>query len=387
VIVSSPVLDYLFGVMKHQAKNSTDEGETTMQRMGLATTVLLMGLFLISSDAPAQIGKPQLGAKSSAAQAANVSGGGTSGQIAKWAGVSGSSSYVLNDSNIFEDKFGKVGIGTKTPTSLLTVQGMIETTLGGLKFPDGTVQTTAFNPNQVVRSLNGLQGDLVLAAGANITVTPSNGNTLTIAAPNALTTVTHNATLTGNGTAASPLGIADGGVDTAHLANNAVTAAKIAPGNVVKSLNGLKDEVTLAAGANITLTPVGNTLTIASTTINPGQNAYQGALTLEVPYESGDFVRSGNIPVPAGKRFVIEYLTLRVFEQGDAQPLEVKTTVNGVTVKHWIQLPVDDTGFYKAIDKQVRIYSDSDVHFVIVNRSGEKKFYDITVSGYLVDLP
>jgi hypothetical protein len=42
-----------------------------------------------------------------------------------------------------EDKFGRVGIGTTAPTSKLTVQGMIETTLGGLKFPDGTVQTTA----------------------------------------------------------------------------------------------------------------------------------------------------------------------------------------------------------------------------------------------------
>jgi hypothetical protein len=35
------------------------------------------------------------------------------------------------------------GIGTAVPTSLLTVRGMIETTLGGYKFPDGTVQTTA----------------------------------------------------------------------------------------------------------------------------------------------------------------------------------------------------------------------------------------------------
>jgi hypothetical protein len=85
---------------------------------------------------------------------------------------------------------------------------MIETTLGGIKFPDGTLQTTAaLSPSQVVRSLNGLMGDLTLQAGANITITPS-GNTLTIAAPNSLSAVTHNATLTGNGTSASPLGVA-----------------------------------------------------------------------------------------------------------------------------------------------------------------------------------
>jgi hypothetical protein len=69
---------------------------------------------------------------------ADLSGGGTIGQIPKWTGAA-----TLGDSVMSEDKFGRVGIGTTAPTSKLTVQGMIETTLGGLKFPDGTVQTTA----------------------------------------------------------------------------------------------------------------------------------------------------------------------------------------------------------------------------------------------------
>jgi len=38
---------------------------------------------------------------------------------------------------------GNVGIGTDIPTSELTVAGTIESTTGGFKFPDGTVQTTA----------------------------------------------------------------------------------------------------------------------------------------------------------------------------------------------------------------------------------------------------
>jgi hypothetical protein len=49
------------------------------------------------------------------------------------------------------------------------------------------------------------------------------------------------------------------------IAPNAVDAANIASGQVVKGINNLKDNVTLAAGSNITITPSGNTLTIAST--------------------------------------------------------------------------------------------------------------------------
>jgi hypothetical protein len=86
--------------------------------------------------------------------------------------------------------------------------------------------------------------------------------------------VAHDQSLTGDGTGAMPLGIAPGGVTAADLAaesvtnaalaTGAVTASKIAPGQVVKSLNGLTDNVGLAAGANVTLTPSGNTLTIAA---------------------------------------------------------------------------------------------------------------------------
>jgi hypothetical protein len=38
---------------------------------------------------------------------------------------------------------GNVGIGTSSPTERLTVAGIIYSTTGGIKFPDGTIQTTA----------------------------------------------------------------------------------------------------------------------------------------------------------------------------------------------------------------------------------------------------
>jgi len=139
-------------------------------------------------------------------------------------------------------------------------------------------------------------------------------------------TLVHDATLTGNGSTGSPLGIAAGGVNTTQIANGAVTGAKIANGavgttqladdsvteskiapaavgsvqlaagavgpskiangTVVRSLNGLTDTVSLQAGSNITITPSGNTLSIASaqsTTV-----AYQslgGALNVNPPAE------------------------------------------------------------------------------------------------------
>src|SRR5262249_25917016 len=138
-----------------------------------------------------------------------VIGGGSVGQLTKWTGFNSSNSFV-GDSIITETKLGQIGIGTTTPSSTLTVLGVIETTAGGFKFPDGTVQTTA-----------------------------------------GLSSIFHDGTLTGNGSNNSPLGISPGGVGTPQLANGAVTAAKIAPFTVVRSLNGLFDNITLSGGTNI----------------------------------------------------------------------------------------------------------------------------------------
>jgi hypothetical protein len=59
--------------------------------------------------------------------------------------------------------------------------------------------------------------------------------------------------------------IASGGVSATQIANSTITSGKIASGQVVKTVNGLTDAVTLAAGSNISITPSGNTLTLAST--------------------------------------------------------------------------------------------------------------------------
>lgn len=137
-----------------------------MRRQKIYSFLISIGL-LAGSAMAQQPASKKAESQAVAPQAASnpVVGSGTPGRLSRWSGVSGSSTYALGDSVITEDKFGNVGVGTTLPTSKLTIQGLIETS-GGVKFPDGTVQTTA-----------------------------------------GLATVVHDETLTGNGTPGSPLSV------------------------------------------------------------------------------------------------------------------------------------------------------------------------------------
>ena len=57
--------------------------------------------------------------------------------------VNGDWNYWDNQPNMYAIPTGNVGIGTDNPAEKLSVNGIIESTLGGFKFPDGTVQTSA----------------------------------------------------------------------------------------------------------------------------------------------------------------------------------------------------------------------------------------------------
>jgi hypothetical protein len=74
--------------------------------------------------------------------------------------IAGSSGLTVN---------GSVGIGTTSPSSKLTVTGTIESTTGGLKFPDGTTQTT------FARSVTLDQAYDQGGAGAGRTITADSG--------------------------------------------------------------------------------------------------------------------------------------------------------------------------------------------------------------------
>jgi N-acetylneuraminic acid mutarotase len=110
----------------------------------------------------------------------------------------------------------------------------------------------------------------------------------------AVTSVTPATGLTGGGAGAVTIGIANGGVGTTQLADgavtsskigaNAVTAGAIAPNQVVKSLNGLHDAVTLVGSGGTTVTPGVGTITISSS--GGGGSAPAGSFILGNPGDS-----------------------------------------------------------------------------------------------------
>ena len=75
------------------------------------------------------------------------------------------------------------------------------------------------------------------------------------------------------------------GVSTAEIADSAIIEVKIAAGEVVKSLNGLHDDVSLAAGNNVTIDQTGQTLTI---------NSSGGSGGLSLPYSGTSSTASGS---------------------------------------------------------------------------------------------
>jgi len=87
------------------------------------------------------------------------------------------------------------------------------------------------------------------STGAYTTLTPRQELTPT---PNALFAAS-SATVAASGVNTAQ--IADGAVTSLKLGPGAVTSGAIASGQVVKSLNGLADNVTLVAGTNVTITP------------------------------------------------------------------------------------------------------------------------------------
>jgi hypothetical protein len=137
----------------------------------------------------------------------------------------GTSSFVstTTPNQFLVQATGGFGINTNAPAATLDVAGLIRSSSGGFKFPDGTTQATAglsaVNHDATLAGSGSVGSPLgVAAAGVGPTqlsaagsasgqVLTSNGSAVSWQNPAGLTSVAHDATLTGNGTAGTPLGL------------------------------------------------------------------------------------------------------------------------------------------------------------------------------------
>jgi hypothetical protein len=118
-------------------------------------------------------------------------------------------------------------------------------------------------------------------------------------------------------TAGTAGGVAPGAVTGAGIASGTITAGNIAGGQVVKNINGLADNVTLAGTNGIVLNVTGNTLTISNTPADYGifyytftGTSYAVGPSTRLPITSytGWTLSSGSLPIaPAAGLYLVQY--------------------------------------------------------------------------------
>jgi hypothetical protein len=146
-----------------------------------------------------------------------------------------------------------------------------------------------------VTSLNAFTGEVAITAGANITVGVDTAGEISISAvtqDGGLQNVNTNDTLEGDGTSDSALGVADNAVGNAQLANE----------TALRSLNGLQDNVTLAAdGLDVSADDETLTLSIADGAVATAQLANEAVTTDKLEDAAITTAKLAGEAVTAGK--------------------------------------------------------------------------------------
>jgi hypothetical protein len=201
--------------------------------------------------------------------------------------------------------FANSGTSSVEHDQSLSGDGTAATPLG---IATGGVTAADIAAGQVVKSLNGLTDNVSIVGGANVTVTPGAGS-LTLSVPSAITSISHDGTLAGNGTAGMPLGVVGGSVSIAHdgtMTGNGTTGT---PLGVVGGSVSVAHDGTLT-GNGTTGTPLG---------VNAGSVAVTTDATI-----TGNGTSGSPLGVKAGSATVSTDGTTLTGNGTNATPLSIK---------------------------------------------------------------
>jgi hypothetical protein len=165
--------------------------------------------------------------------------GGTVGSIALFSGKS-----TIAKSVAFQ-KAGNIGIGTTTPTSPLTVNGSIQSLAGGFTFPDNTMQTTAglttINHDGSLNGSGSANSPLTITVPLSLTEN-ANQNVLTATAPDEGIALVGNNTSLGYGTGILGTSYNGNGVEGEGLTTNGVGVYGIGTGDYGFGVSGVEQQ-------------------------------------------------------------------------------------------------------------------------------------------------
>jgi hypothetical protein len=139
----------------------------TRDGQAVATANLPMGGFKLTG----------LGAATTAGEALSYGQAASVSDLAYTGTLTGGTGVVnLGSGQLYKDASGNLGVGTTTGTSKITATGVVESTTGGFKFPDGTTQTTAATSS--VSSVNGKTGAVQSVVISGTAVASTSGTSI-----------------------------------------------------------------------------------------------------------------------------------------------------------------------------------------------------------------
>lgn len=245
-----------------------------------------------ASGEPAVLGQPGGGGLTSVVSDGTLSGDGTVGN-ALGVADDGIDTAQLADNAVETAQINNGAVtASKIADNTITATQIASDTITAAELAANAVNTTEIADNAVTNAklADNIVGLAELAHGTADRFLGFNasGEPAELPAPSAgISSVASNATLSGDGTSGTPLSVADGGIGTAQLANDAVTNAKLAD-NAVNTAEIANDAVTNAKLADDAV----DTAQIANDAVDTDQIANNAIETAQI---AGDAVTQAKL--------------------------------------------------------------------------------------------